>query len=75
MITALSAGPVYTIEQDVVYAMPVRASTVLSDTALEIANDEAFTSPAAVAADTPTKVSGLFVRCTTGDALVNFKAD
>jgi hypothetical protein len=64
-----------TFVQNTVYALPARAVTIFSDLQLEISNIVGFTTNSTIAATTPTKVSGLFVRCTTGAALVATRPD
>jgi hypothetical protein len=71
----LSAGVVYTLVQNQVYALPARAANIDSSLALETANTTAFATNGTVAANTPTKVSAGFVRCTTGAAVVSLKYD
>lgn len=71
----LSAGLIHTLVQDQVYALPAVKVTVQSSLALETANDTAFATNGTVAANTPTAVAAIFVRCTTGAAVVSVKRD
>lgn len=67
-------GPLQTLTEDQVYALPARAVIVHSDLALEVANDTTFSTNGTITANTPTIVAGGFVRSTTNDATVHFKA-
>jgi hypothetical protein len=74
-MTTLSAGPIHTLVQNTVYALPPRAGTVFSSLGLEVDNDTTFASPGTVTANTSTKVAAAFARCTTGAAVVSIKVD
>jgi hypothetical protein len=73
MVETLTLGPIHTLAQNVVYALPARAALIFSNVALQISNNTAFTVSQAVAASTPTEAVGGFVRSTTGAALVTVK--
>lgn len=72
--TALTIGPVHTLLQNEVYALPARACWIQGNVALETSNLAAFTTVEAVAADVPVLVSAAFVRATVGDAIVRLVA-
>jgi len=73
---ALTMGPAHTLVQNTVYALPALKGTIQSTAALETANDTAFTTNGTVAANVPTTVSAMFVRCTvSGGAIVSIKRD
>lgn len=74
MPTTLTYGPVHTILQNVVYALPPRRSLLFSNTALQVSNDVAFATSASIAASTTVESAAGFVRCTTGNALVRVVA-
>lgn len=73
-MTTLTIGPIHTLTQNVVYAMPPRNVRVQSNVALEISQDGtnfiALTGANTVGVDS----SAAFVRSTTGNALVTVKA-
>jgi hypothetical protein len=73
-LTALTIGPVHTITQNVSYATPVRRTFVKTSAAVDISLDEttwvALTGANTLGVECP----GAFIRCTTGNALVQFKA-
>lgn len=71
----LTIGPPTTLTQNVVYALPARSVTVHSNAALQVSNVVAFTTSQAITANTPTKITGGFVRCTASDAIVTLKVD
>ena len=69
-MNSILVGNPATLTQNIVYALPTRAVYIHSDTALQVSNVSAFTTSQAITANTPTIVSGLFVRCTTANAIV-----
>lgn len=71
----LSCGLIHTFVQNQVYALPAVKVTIQSSLALETANDTAFATNGTIAANTPTVASAIFVRCTTGAAVVSVKRD
>ncbi len=74
MPTLLTRGPIHTIIQNAVYALPANASYIFTNTALEISNVEAFTTSQAVSINSPVVAAGGFVRCTTSNAVVRVTA-
>lgn len=73
-VTTLSAGVVYTLVQNTIYALPVAKVAILSDTALEQNVTNGTTGWTALASSTTgTETAAPFVRCTTGAAVVSVK--
>lgn len=74
-MTLLTMGPVHTLTEDEIYALPGRKCMILSDSALEIALLEAGPFTALVGANTTgIETVAAFVRCTGSDAVVIVKA-
>jgi len=76
--TLLSPGPVTTLLQNVVYALPSSRCFLFCDTAaavLEQSNTLAFTLPILLVLDTneQVEVAGGFIRCTSGVVLITLK--
>lgn len=73
-MTTLSAGVVYTLTQNQVYALPPRKVMLLSDTALEQNVVNSTTGWTALASSTTgVESAAAFVRCTSGNAVVSVK--
>lgn len=75
----LSNGPLYTLVQNVIYALPAVKSTLFTDTAtptIQVSNSPTFATNAAVTlvAGSATVVGG-FIRSTAGNAVVNLARD
>jgi len=73
-MTTLTLGPVHSLTQNVIYALPARKSLLFSNAALQTDNDDAFGTASSISANTSTEVASGFVRCTTGTALVRVVA-
>ena len=76
--TLLSPGPVTTLLQNVIYALPVSRCLMYCDTAaatFEMSNTLAMTLPTAVTPDAneQMEVVGGFIRCTSGNVLITLK--
>lgn len=70
--TSLKIGPVETMTQNVVYALPARQVRLMSSLAVDISLDGS--AWAALAnATTGADCTAAFIRCTTGNALVVLK--
>jgi len=73
-ISTLSAGVVYTLTQNQVYALPPKKVAILSDSALEQNLTNSTTGwTVLTSATTGVETSAPFVRCTTGAAVVSVK--
>lgn len=75
----LSNGPLYTLLQNVIYALPAVKSTLFTDTAtptIQVSNSPTFATNAAVTlvAGQATVVGG-FIRSTAGNAVINLARD
>lgn len=62
-------GPAATLTQNVVYALPAREVNVMSTRVLQVSVDGSAYSDVA-ATTTGTALTGVFVKCTTGSAVV-----
>ena len=72
----ISAGPVFTMLQNVIYALPGRKVFVYSSAAIEKSNLEATEFEALTGADTTgVFTSAHFVRCTGGNCNISVKID
>lgn len=71
----LSIGYPQTLIQNQVYATPTRAANVYCNENLQFCNDTAFTTSSTLNANSPIRVSAIFVRCTAVNAIVMFKTD
>jgi hypothetical protein len=74
-ITHLSPGVPVTLVQNTVYALPVRKANVYSDSVLEVSNVTNSGFVAVAATTTGTTLAALYVRCTSGNAIVTVKFD
>jgi hypothetical protein len=71
----LTIGPVHSILQNVVYALPARNVRVLAGAAVEVSLDGTnFTALTGSALTTGVETSAAFVRCTTGNTSIILKA-
>ncbi len=66
----LTIGPIQTLVQNTVYAMPGRACALFSSLALEGSNNTDFVLKQTIAALTNVETAAAYIRCTTGAALV-----
>lgn len=72
---ALTIGPVHSLVQNQIYALPARRVLLYSDTVVEVSNTIGTTGFTTVAASTTgVQTSAAFIRCTSGVALVTVKA-
>lgn len=72
--TLLLIGPVQTLAQNVVYALPARKVRVQSDVAVEVSNTTNSGFVTLTGANTVgVETSAQFIRSTTGDAVVSVK--
>ena len=74
----ISLGPVTTLTQNVVYALPVSRALLTCDTAAATfvqSNDPAFgvSVPLAISAAGEAEVGGGFIKCTSGNVKVAIK--
>lgn len=74
MRSSLTIGPLHTLVQNEVYALPSKLVHVFSSVALQASNDPAFVASVAVAANTTVPVAAAFIRCATGAAIVRLVA-
>jgi hypothetical protein len=68
-ITQIRLGPVETLVQNQVYALPARQARLMSSLAVDVSLDNS-TWSALANATTGADVTAAFVRCTTGAALL-----
>jgi hypothetical protein len=66
----LLVGPITTLTQNVVYAMPGIQCLLFSNVALQQSNTSDFALNSAVAALTSVEIAAAYIRCTTGAAIV-----
>lgn len=71
---ALTIGPIHTLVEDAVYALPARKVMVHASAAVEVSNDSTTGFVALSSSTTGVETSAAFVRCTTANALVTVKA-
>ena len=70
----LSAGPLYTVTQNQIYALPPKRVMIFSSLAAQVSNDIAFGASQAVTANTPLETSAAYFRCTAGASLVTVRS-
>jgi len=75
LLEILSAGPVYQIVQNQVYALPAVESFIVSDTVLEFSMQTGSGFAAVAASTTGMTSSYPYCRCTTAAARVSVKRD
>lgn len=66
----LTIGPIQTLVQNTVYAMPGRGTFLFSNVALEGSNTSDFALKQTIAALTSVETAAAYIRCTTGAAIV-----
>jgi hypothetical protein len=74
MTLVLSAGPVHTMEQDVIYSLPASRCVIQSSDVIEVSLTSTTTDFASLAASTTgTECFAKFVRSTTRDTVICVK--
>lgn len=73
MTESILIGPAITLTQNVVYAAPARQVRIISSRVLETSVDNS-TFAAVTATTTGTDLTSVFVKCTTGSAIVVCRA-
>jgi len=73
MTTLLTIGPIHTLTEDAIYALPARKVTVISSAVLEVSNDSTTGFASVATTTTGAELVSSFVRCTTANAVVSLK--